>query len=120
MFVLELYIWAMVVTTVACVRPREAGDLAEWACASLAGAIWPVTVCVRIHRAMRRGCGMGHNEASSKGHSFLPCPFCGSERLDTQTFSYVICDKCGAFGPSPGDGRSGAELWNQRAEVRRG
>ena len=54
MFWIEPYIWAMVVTTIACVCPSEAHKLDEWACASLAGAIWPVTVCVRIHRAMRR------------------------------------------------------------------
>lgn len=54
MFIVEIYVWAMVITTVACVRPREAGDLAEWACASLAGAIWPVTVAVRLYRAVRR------------------------------------------------------------------
>lgn len=59
MLILELYIWAMVVTTVAFVRPSEAGDLAEWACASLAGAIWPVTACIRIHRAVRRGVRRG-------------------------------------------------------------
>lgn len=59
MFVLEIYVWAMVVTTVACVRPREAGDLAEWACASLAGAIWPVTLAVRLYRAVRRGVRRG-------------------------------------------------------------
>lgn len=59
MMIIELYVWAMVVTTVACVRPREAGDLAEWACASLAGAIWPVTACIRIHRAVRRGVRRG-------------------------------------------------------------
>lgn len=60
------------------------------------------------------------NEASSEDHSLLPCPFCGSEKLDTQTFTYVICDKCGAFGPYPRKGKSGVELWNQRLEVRRG
>ena len=54
MFILEIYIWAMVFTTVACVHPRQAGDLAEWACASLAGAIWPVTIVVRLYRAVRR------------------------------------------------------------------
>jgi len=56
---IELYVWAMVITTVACVRPREAHDIAEWACASLAGAIWPVTICVRLHRAVRRGVRRG-------------------------------------------------------------
>jgi hypothetical protein len=59
MLIIELYIWAMVITTIACVRPREAHDLAEWACASLAGAIWPVTAVVRIHRAVRRGVRRG-------------------------------------------------------------
>ena len=56
---IELYIWGMLLTTMACVRPREAHDIAEWACASLAGAIWPVTVAVRIYRAVRRGVRRG-------------------------------------------------------------
>jgi hypothetical protein len=55
MLLIELYVWAMVITTIACVRPREAGEITEWAAASLAGAIWPVTVAIRIARAMRRG-----------------------------------------------------------------
>ena len=59
MLIIELYIWAMVITTVACARPREAHDIAEWACALLAGAIWPVTAAVRIHRAVRRGVRRG-------------------------------------------------------------
>jgi len=54
MFLIEIYLWAMVITTVACVRIAHINELAEWACASLAGAIWPVTVAVRIHRAVRR------------------------------------------------------------------
>ena len=59
MFWIEIYVWAMVITTIACVRPSEAHDIAEWACASLAGAIWPVTVAVRLHRAVRRGVRRG-------------------------------------------------------------
>ena len=59
MLLIELYVWAMVITTIAWVRPREAGDIAEWAAASLAGAIWPVTVAIRITRAMRRGVQRG-------------------------------------------------------------
>ena len=51
---IEIYIWAMFLTAMACVRPREAHKLDEWACASLAGAIWPVTICVRLHRAAQR------------------------------------------------------------------
>ena len=54
MMLIELYVWAMVITTIACVRPREVHDIAEWACASLAGAIWPVTVAIRVRRAVRR------------------------------------------------------------------
>ena len=59
MLVVEIYVWAMVITTIACVRPREAHDIAEWACASIAGAIWPVTVAIRVTRAMRRGVQRG-------------------------------------------------------------
>ena len=59
MLVVELYVWAMIVATIACVRPCEAHDIAEWACASIAGAIWPVTVAIRIARAMRRGVQRG-------------------------------------------------------------
>lgn len=59
MLIIEIYVWTMVITTIACVRPREAGDLAEWACASLAGAIWPVTACIRTYRAVRRGVRRG-------------------------------------------------------------
>lgn len=59
MLLIELYVWAMVITTIACVRPREAGDIAEWAAASLAGAIWPVTAAIRITRAMQRGVQRG-------------------------------------------------------------
>ena len=55
MILIELYVWAMIVATIACVRHREAHDIAEWACASIAGAIWPVTAAIRITRAMRRG-----------------------------------------------------------------
>jgi hypothetical protein len=54
MFLIEAYVWAMIITTIACVRPREAHDIAEWSCASLAGAIWPLTIAIRIYRAMRR------------------------------------------------------------------
>jgi hypothetical protein len=51
MLFVEIYVWAMVITTIGSVRPREAHDIAEWACASIAGAIWPVTAAVRITRA---------------------------------------------------------------------
>jgi len=54
MFIIELYVWAMVITTIACVRIAHINELAEWACASLAGAIWSVTIAVRLHRAVRR------------------------------------------------------------------
>ena len=59
MFLIEIYVWAMVITTVACVRMDHINELAEWACASLAGAIWPVTVAVRIYHAVRRGVRRG-------------------------------------------------------------
>lgn len=59
------------------------------------------------------------NEASSKDHSLLPCPFCGSEKL-SQDSPYIVCEECGAFGPDIKDGRSGVELWNQRRGVRHG
>jgi len=54
MFIIELYVWAMVITTIACVRIAHINELEEWACASLAGAIWPVTIAVRLRRAVRR------------------------------------------------------------------
>lgn len=58
------------------------------------------------------------NEASSKDHSLLPCPFCGNEN-PSDDFLYMTCDVCGAYGPDPKDGMTAAELWNQRRVVRR-
>jgi len=54
MLIIELYVWAMVITTIACVRIGHINELEEWACASLAGSIWPVTIAVRLYLAMRR------------------------------------------------------------------
>ena len=54
MFWIEIYVWAMVICTIACVRIDHINELAEWACASLAGAIWPATIAIRVHRAVRR------------------------------------------------------------------
>ena len=54
MFLIEIYVWAMVITTIACVRTAHINELEEWACASLAGAIWPVTIAIRVYRAVRR------------------------------------------------------------------
>ena len=54
MTLIELYVWAMIITTIACVRIDRVNELAEWGRASLVGSIWPVTAAVRIHRAVRR------------------------------------------------------------------
>jgi hypothetical protein len=50
---IEIYVWAMVITTIASVRAHYAHDIEEWAVASLAGAIWPVVVTARIVRRIK-------------------------------------------------------------------
>lgn len=50
---IEIYVWAMVITTIASVRAHYAHDIEEWAVASLAGAIWPVVVTARVVRRIK-------------------------------------------------------------------
>ena len=42
--------------------------------------------------------------------TLLPCPFCGSEDLDTSE-PYVKCNSCLTYGPSPHFG-----AWNTRVD----
>lgn len=51
---LEIYVWAAIAATIAFVRVNHCRELDEWAAASLAGAIWPVVVIVRIVRWVQR------------------------------------------------------------------
>lgn len=55
------------------------------------------------------------------GYEVLPCPFCGSENSlwqdENQWSKWIVCDACGATGPTD-LGVSGAiEAWNTRKEI---
>lgn len=55
-------------------------------------------------------------EAESDLMILLPCPFCGGIDLSCDGH-YVLCDNCGANGPSihpVPNGRKANELWNHR------
>jgi Lar family restriction alleviation protein len=48
-----------------------------------------------------------------------PCPFCGDKQPITEPYyydSYVICQNCGATGPT-GDINEAERLWNERQQT---
>ncbi len=47
---------------------------------------------------------------------FRPCPFCGSTQLSLDCiFEFVLCDACGAYGPSGTTAADAQQRWNVRA-----
>ena len=59
---------------------------------------------------------------SKNDYRLLPCPFCGSTRLDPpeRGIHYVRCMDCDAYGPSPegcshaASAAASVEAWNRR------
>lgn len=48
----------------------------------------------------------------------LPCPFCGSKNSSycmVENDPCIVCDSCGAVGPSFAGEKSSVENWNKRA-----
>ena len=56
---------------------------------------------------------------ASEGQELLPCPFCGSTKLDVvlDEIYYVTCDTeaCGADGPYSANRERAIEKWNRRS-----
>ena len=58
--------------------------------------------------------------ATILGQELVPCPFCGSSKVGFYEHVYakdfsVICQSCGAEGPSRPTHDEARNLWNERA-----
>lgn len=48
-----------------------------------------------------------------------PCPFCGSEKLEHQRFTFVWCRECEAEGPNVDSEPEAIAAWNRRVEEKK-
>lgn len=57
-----------------------------------------------------------------KKEKLLPCPFCGGNRLTMNDSGYddwfLVCDDCGADGPTAVTRYNAKYLWNDRSAPR--
>lgn len=71
-------------------------------------------------RVSKKPDGVRDSKHGPRQGALKPCPFCGGKRLTRMEtfFSYVLCTRCGAEGPTVYNNMKAAcTLWNKRSKL---